>query len=99
MRSYIKLYRPKLADALERLEKLLTYSDKGEYISTILMRESLIVGPLVSAIKASTALSGEQDFVFEWFKKPSLKDIKELIKVIDEVIKPTGCRYTISTKK
>jgi hypothetical protein len=99
MRSHIKLYGPKLADALERLERFLAHNDKGEYISTIVLHESPIAGPLASAIKASTVLGGEQDFVFEWFKNPTLKDIKRLIKEIDEAIKPTGCRYTILTEE
>jgi hypothetical protein len=99
MRSYISLFGPNLLAALKKLDSLMTHDDRGELISTLLQQESPIAGPLPSAIKASTALIGKHDFVFEWFKKPTLDDIRSLINAIDEVVKPTGCRYTISTKR
>ncbi len=42
---------------------------------------------------------GEYDFFFEWFTEPNFEQLKDLIQKIDEAIAPTGCRYTITTKK
>ena len=41
---------------------------------------------------------GKYDFYFEWRKKPSSKNIEELIHEIDIALEPLGCRYTIETK-
>jgi hypothetical protein len=95
--SYIKLYGPSIFEAIKKFKQF--SSKEGELITTLLMRETPTAGPLNSAIKASRELIGKQDFVFEWHKKPELEDIEELIRAIDELIKPTGCRYTISTKE
>ena len=40
---------------------------------------------------------GEYDFFFEWFVDPDSDQVKQLIKKIDETIKPLGCSYTITT--
>jgi hypothetical protein len=47
----------------------------------------------------SGANMGEQDFFFEWVKKPTLEDVKKLIQAIDESFIPLGCRYSITTKE
>jgi len=41
---------------------------------------------------------GEHDFFFEWFQKPSVAQVEELITKIDEVLVPTKARYTMTTK-
>lgn len=41
---------------------------------------------------------GEYDYFFEWFKKPNMDELNELIKKIDEILKPLGTRYSIVTK-
>ncbi|TRO52322.1 hypothetical protein E2P71_07890 [Candidatus Bathyarchaeota archaeon] len=41
---------------------------------------------------------GKYDFYYEWFKKPSISQIEDLIEKIDEGLAPTGVRYTITTK-
>jgi hypothetical protein len=41
---------------------------------------------------------GEYDFYYEWFKKPTVVQIEELIGKIDEALAPTGVRYTITSK-
>jgi hypothetical protein len=41
---------------------------------------------------------GEYDFYFEWFTTPDSSQLQELIKRIDETLKPTGVNYTITTK-
>jgi hypothetical protein len=41
---------------------------------------------------------GEYDFYYEWFTKPTMKQIESLIERIDEALAPTGVKYTITTK-
>jgi hypothetical protein len=41
---------------------------------------------------------GEYDFFFEWYKKPETSQLIDLIKEIDDALKPLGCLYTITTK-
>lgn len=41
---------------------------------------------------------GEYDFYYEWFKKPSVAQVEDLISKIDEALAPTGVKYTITTK-
>lgn len=42
---------------------------------------------------------GEHDFFFEWFTKPSMDQLNDLIKKVDKALEPLGCRYTIITKE
>jgi len=41
---------------------------------------------------------GEYDFFFEWFKKPTMDELNDLIKRVDKALAPLGTRYTITTK-
>jgi hypothetical protein len=41
---------------------------------------------------------GKYDFYFEWFKKPSVGQVEQLIELIDEALEPIGVKYTITTK-
>lgn len=50
-------------------------------------------------ISKSGAALGEYEFFFEWFTKPTLEQLNELIGKIDEALTPIGCRYTITNKK
>jgi hypothetical protein len=50
-------------------------------------------------IISRTSISmGEYDFRFEWRKKPTMKEVEELITRIDAALSPLGVRYTITTK-
>ncbi len=51
-----------------------------------------------SIVSRSSEATGENDFYFEWFKKPSSEEVRELIEAIDAGLAPTGARYTITTK-
>jgi hypothetical protein len=42
---------------------------------------------------------GEYDFYFEWFTKPTMKQVENLIEKIDETLAPLGVKYTITTKQ
>ncbi|MCW4049871.1 MAG: hypothetical protein NWE89_09055 [Candidatus Bathyarchaeota archaeon] len=41
---------------------------------------------------------GEFDFYFEWFQKPNMAQIENLINKIDEALEPIGVKYTLTTK-
>jgi len=41
---------------------------------------------------------GEYDFFFEWHEEPETAQLNDLIKKIDDALKPLGCLYTITTK-
>ena len=40
---------------------------------------------------------GKFDFYYEWFQKPTVSQIEDLIMKIDEALGPVGVRYTITT--
>jgi len=42
---------------------------------------------------------GEYDFYFQWFKKPNMKQVEDLIGRIDEALAPLGVKYTLTTKQ
>jgi len=42
---------------------------------------------------------GEHDFYFEWFTKPTMKQVEGLIERIDDALAPLGVKYTITTKQ
>jgi hypothetical protein len=58
----------------------------------------------ISKERCSTIISksgealGEYDFFFEWFKKPTVEEIRELIGKIDNALEPLGSIYTVVTK-
>ena len=41
---------------------------------------------------------GEFDFYYEWFQKPTISQIEDLILKIDEALGPVGVKYTITTR-
>lgn len=41
---------------------------------------------------------GEHDFYYEWFQKPTVQQVEDLISKIDEALAPIGVRYTMTTK-
>lgn len=75
-------------------EDLETYIDRLEDAVNIEV-PSRRRGKLIS--KSGVTL-GEYDFFFEWVVEPDLDKIDDLIKRIDEAMKPLGCMYTVTTK-
>jgi hypothetical protein len=49
-------------------------------------------------ISKSSQMLGEYDFYFEWYKKPSMDQVTDLIERIDEALMPLGVEYTITSK-
>jgi hypothetical protein len=41
---------------------------------------------------------GENDFYFEWFTKPNMAQVEDLIEKIDAALEPLGVKYTLTTK-
>ena len=58
----------------------------------------------ISKERCSTIISksgeslGEHDFYFEWFTRPTMKQVEDLIERIDKSLEPLGVKYTITTK-
>jgi len=48
-------------------------------------------------ISDASMILGDNDFVFEWTDKPSMKKIKNLIERIDDKLSDLGCYYTLNT--
>jgi hypothetical protein len=52
----------------------------------------------VNIIKKAEAVMGDYDFIFEWVRKPTVNDMIELVKRIDEEFSCLGCQYMIRAK-
>ena len=52
-------------------------------------------GTIISKSKGSL---GKYDFVYEWFQKPTVSQVEDLITKIDEALTEVGVRYTLTTK-
>ena len=51
-----------------------------------------------SIISKSGESLGEYDFFFEWFQKPTVAMVEDLMSKIDEALADVGVRYTLTTK-
>jgi hypothetical protein len=51
-----------------------------------------------TAVSKSGYTLGDYDFFFEWAKEPDGEQLRNLIKKIEKVLTPLGCKYTITTK-
>ena len=49
-------------------------------------------------ISKSGETLGDYDFFFEWFQKPTVSMVEDLISKIDESLADVGVRYTLTTK-
>ena len=88
MESKIKLYGPPIDNAITKLQKLakeLPGISEG--------------GLSHSMTPSGETLMGDFDFVFHWKEKPDEKQLRSLIKRIDEALNNLGCRYTITTSE
>lgn len=47
-------------------------------------------------ISGSWETLGEYDFYYEWFMPPSRAQVEDLVKRMDEALKPLGARYTVT---
>ncbi len=73
----------------------------GGSVSGFFMQRTGVMVPVKrchSIISKHGQKLGEYDFFFEWYKKPETAQLNDLIKRIDDALKPLGCLYTITTK-
>ena len=76
-------------------------SAEGGSVPGFFMQRTGIVLPVKrchSIISKHGQKLGEYDFFFEWFEEPEAALLEELIRRIDDALKPLGCLYTITTK-
>jgi hypothetical protein len=85
------------------------YDSSGSYMGSspdgIAEVMTLFGGPdVINAERCDTIISksgesvGQYDFYYEWFQKPSVSQLEDLISKIDEALTPVGVKYTITTK-
>jgi len=53
----------------------------------------------VRLISEASEMMGDYDFFFEWSETPTLEQVEELVRRIDEALSSLGCHYTITTKE
>jgi hypothetical protein len=99
MKSCLKLYGPKISDALTALEEMVEEIRED----TTMSRVVVITDPSMDLmteqmIEDGVETLGEYDFVIEWRVPPPPKSLRKLIKKIDTVLASSGCRYTITSK-
>ena len=99
MKSYVKLYGPDYFEALEKLEKL----TENEAVITG-ERERLVIEPasMITPIEKQPyevhkLICPDWTIGFDWVGEPKLGDVQALIARIDNVLKDTRARYTITT--
>ncbi len=99
MKSCLKLYGPRIADALSALEEMVEEiradTSMGRIVTAIDPSMDLMTEQMISDGAQSL---GEYDFVIEWRSPPASKSLRKIIKKLDFVLAPTGCRYTITTR-
>jgi len=102
IKSYIKLYGPSLDKGIDAMDKLLSNFKKrfrnGKMVSTIITfvdpSVDLSTGKLIRDGKETL---GKYDYVIEWIDPPSIEQVRDLIRHIDQALDQTGCKYTITT--
>jgi hypothetical protein len=65
-----------------------------EYFSGIAEVPKKRCGTIIS--KSGESL-GDNDFYFEWFIKPTMNELHNLIEKIDEALTPLGVKYSLTT--
>jgi hypothetical protein len=98
-KSCIKLYGPRIAEALSALEGMVKDLREDVSFSRIMTR----MDPLMDLMTAQLIADGEEvlgeyDFLIEWHNPPPRENLNRLIAKLDHVLAPSGCRYTITTK-
>jgi hypothetical protein len=104
MKSYIKLYGPSIEKGYDALTEMMKNMSRGfkygdmisHIITTIDPQLDLNTGQLLGT---GVEVLGEDDFIIEWKIKPSLEQVKALMRRIDNALMYTGCRYTITTRE
>jgi len=99
MKSCLKLYGPKIAGALSALEEMVEEIREDTTMSRIVVTTDPSIDLMTEQmINDGAHTLGEYDFVVEWRVAPAPRNLRKLIRKIDQVLAPTGCRYTITSK-
>lgn len=99
MKSCLKLYGPKIADALSALEEMVEEIREDTTMSRIVVTTDPSIDLMTEQmINDGAQTLGEYDFAVEWRVAPAPRNLRKLIRKIDQVLTPTGCRYTITSK-
>jgi len=99
MKSCLKLYGPRIADALSALEEMVEEIREDASMSRIVVAIDPSMDLMTEQMIGDGAQTlGEYDFVIEWRSVATSKSLRKLIRKLDLVLAPTGCRYTITTK-
>jgi hypothetical protein len=86
---------PKTGKQVGAKERLETKEDVKDFFKDVGEVSEERCGTLISR---SSQTLGEYDFYFEWYKKPSMSQIEDLIERIDEALMPLGVEYTLTSK-
>ena len=99
MKSCLKLYGPKISDALLALEEMVEEMREDATMSRIVVTTDPSMDLMTEQmINDGAQTLGEYDFVIEWRAPPPPRNLRKLIRKVDLVLAPTGCRYTITSK-
>ena len=100
MKSCITLYGPRIAEGIAVLEAMVKdLKEDTSYNRMLTSMDPTIDLMTKGMIADGEEVLGENDFCIEWRSTPSRKNLNDLITKLDWVLAPSGCRYTISTKK
>jgi len=99
MKSCLKLYGPRIADALSALEEMVEEIREDASMSRIVVTTDPSMDLMTEQmINDGAQTLGDYDFAIEWRGAPAPRNLRKLIRKLDAVLAPTGCRYTITTK-
>lgn len=96
------MYGPSLDKSIDAMDKLLSDFKKwfrnGIMVSTIIT----FVDPSIDFNTGKLIRDGKEtlekyDYVIEWIDPPSIEQVMDLIRYIDQALEQTGCKYTITT--
>ncbi|MHA2233377.1 MAG: hypothetical protein ACXAB4_12915 [Candidatus Hodarchaeales archaeon] len=101
MKSYIKLYGPKIDQALLDLDKLVDELIQVEDGKSAGIRYEKKKGMLAKFFggKHHRETIGDYDYELNWHEDPQVEEMMELVKRIDEKLAAIGTRYTITSVK
>ncbi|MFX0116755.1 MAG: hypothetical protein ACFFB3_19560, partial [Candidatus Hodarchaeota archaeon] len=99
MRSYIKLFGPNIDQALSELEALVKELGQLEDGRSAGIRHEEEKGFFSRFFgkKPQREIISDFDFEFSWSEEPTVEEMTEFIKYVDERLEAVGTRYTITS--
>jgi hypothetical protein len=99
LKSYVKLFGPNIDQALTELENLandFSQIDDGKSAGIKHEEKRGFLSRLFGGEKEQPII-GDFDFAFSWHADPTIDDMIEFVKHIDEKLEPIKTRYTITS--